>query len=281
MSAKDEDQKCVVGIVGAGTMGTGIAQVVAAAGVDVILVDEDEQALQRSAEMITTRVSRTEGAGSIKPTRDVADIAMADVVIEAIVERLDDKRALFTVIDGIVSEDALLATNTSSLSIAEIAAGTRHPDRAVGIHFMNPAPLMKLVEVVKADATSNAAIERAEAFVARIGKKPVRVADRPCFIVNRLLMPLINEAARALGEGVATAEAIDAAMKLGANFPMGPLHLADLIGIDIVVEELRVLSAGLGTHHEPALELVARAESGDLGRKTGRGFFEYPRPAPR
>jgi 3-hydroxybutyryl-CoA dehydrogenase len=262
-------------IVGPGLMGAGIAQVFAAAGIDVTLVGRSEASARRAAEFVATRLARTAAAGAVAASGDLGSAAGAQVVVEAILEDLDAKRSVFASLAGLVAPDTILATNTSSLSVSEIAAGVPHPDRLLGMHFMNPAPVMKLVEIVRGEATSDRTVSRAEALALRLGKKAIVVADRPCFVVNRLLMPLINEAGRALDEGVASAEDIDAAMKLGANFPMGPLHLADLIGLDIVVGELRALEAHVGPRHAPCRALTERVERGEFGRKSGQGFFTY------
>ena len=263
-------------VIGAGTMGTGIAQVLAAAGIDVTLVDPDASALERAEKTLAARLrARKDEAGDVKTACEPADAAGAEVVIEAVYESLDAKREVFSSLDRLLPPEALLATNTSSLAVGEIARATEHPERVVGMHFMNPAPVMKLVEVVRAEASSDEAVGRAVGLARQIGKTPVVIRDRPCFVVNRLLMPVINEAARALDEGVAEAEAIDAAMKLGANWPMGPLHLADLIGLDVVLEELRTLEAAFGPGYGPSPAIGRLVREGRLGRKSGSGFFVY------
>ena len=273
-------------VVGAGTMGTGIAQVLALAGIDVLLVDADAAALGRAAKVLAARLApRRDAAGEVTTLAAVEEVARAgarpEAVIEAVPESLELKRAVFAALDASLGPDVLLATNTSSLSVTAIAEGLAAPERVVGMHFMNPAPVMKLVEVVRARGSSETAVARAVALAEQVGKKPVVVADTPGFVVNRVLIPMINEAARALADGAAGPESIDAAMKLGANFPMGPLHLADLIGIDVVVEELREFEWAMGPRYAPSRELVSRLERGELGRKTGRGFFDYGRPAGR
>jgi 3-hydroxybutyryl-CoA dehydrogenase len=271
-------------VVGAGTMGSGIAQVLASAGIDVILIDTNAAARERAVEALRKRLApRKDDAGAVSGVASVGEAAVEepDVAVEAVPESLEVKRAVFSELDAAFGADALLATNTSSLSVSAIAEGLAHPERVVGMHFMNPAPVMKLVEVVRARLSSEAAVARAVALSERIGKRPVVVTDTPGFVVNRVLIPMINEAARAVEDGVADAEAVDAAMKLGANFPMGPLHLADLIGIDVIVEELREFERAMGAHYAPARELLSRLERGDLGRKTGKGFFDYGRPAGR
>lgn len=267
-------------VVGAGTMGTGIAQVLASAGIDVTLVDTDVAARERALKVLGARLAPgKDAAGEVSAVGGIEEAARAspEVVIEAVPESLALKRAVFVALELSLDAGALLATNTSSLSVTAIAEGLAHPERVVGMHFMNPAPVMKLVEIVRARESSASAVARAVALAERIGRKPVVVADTPGFVVNRVLIPMINEAARAIEGGAADAESIDAAMKLGANFPMGPLHLADLIGIDIVVEELREFERAMGPHYAPARELVSRLERGELGRKTGQGFFKYGR----
>jgi 3-hydroxybutyryl-CoA dehydrogenase len=257
-------------------MGTGIAQVLAVAGIDVTLVDPDASALERAEKTLATRLrARKDEAGDVKTASEPGDAAGAEVVIEAVYESIDAKRQVFYSLDRLFPPETLLATNTSSLAVGEIAGATERPERVVGMHFMNPAPVMKLVEVVRSEASSDQAVDRAAALARQIGKTPVVVRDRPCFVVNRLLMPVINEAARALDEGVAEAEAIDAAMKLGANWPMGPLHLADLIGLDVVLEELRTLEAALGPGYGPSPAIERLVNEGSLGRRTGSGFFGY------
>jgi 3-hydroxybutyryl-CoA dehydrogenase len=256
-------------------MGTGIAQVLVSAGVDVLIVDRDADALQKASEVVRVRSGRKPSAGTISSSASMAGFASVELVVEAVTEDLEAKRSVLAELDRVCPPGVLLATNTSSLSVGAIASATSHPERVVGMHFMNPAPVMKLVEVVRAEKSSEQSVLFAQAIVRQIGKTPVLVADAPCFIVNRLLMPLINEAARLVARGVASAEAVDSAMKLGANFPMGPLHVADLIGLDIVVEELRVLEAHGGSAFEPSTELTERVRNGRFGRKSGAGFFEY------
>lgn len=272
-------------VVGAGTMGSGIAQVLVSSGFEVTIVDINPAALERACALAGARTGRVRGSTSI------SDVSGAEFVIEAVFEDLELKRRVFTELDRLSPSDKLLATNTSSLSVTAIAEVAAHPERIVGMHFMNPPPVMKLVEIVKGRFSSPEYVERAVALVRRLGKTPVVVEDKPAFLVNRLLMPLINEAARALDEGrvcqlassapadelVPGASAIDTAMRLGANLPMGPLHLADLIGIDVVVRELRELERALGDFYRPARALLERLERGELGRKTSRGFFIYGR----
>ncbi len=278
----------LVAVVGGGTMGRGIAQAVAAAGIPVILreVDESlarkardgiEKSLQRAVEKqkITADQARATVSG-ITATSRLADIAGAGLVVEAIVENLAVKQALFAELESIVAPSALLATNTSALSVSAIAGGCRHPERVVGLHFFNPVPAMKPVEIIRATRTSDACVAAARAFAERIGKVPIEVKEAPGFVVNRLLIPYINEAARALGDGIASAKDIDTVMELGAGHPMGPLALADMIGIDIVVSILETLERGLGdARYRPCEVLRRMVAEGRLGRKSGRGFFDY------
>jgi len=279
----------VVAVIGAGTMGSGIAQVFAQAGVAVDLVDASAGALPRARDTIARSLSRLVDKNVLAPearervssllnfTTDPDVIARADLVVEAISEDADAKRRLFAEIDGLAPARTCLASNTSSISIASLAAATRRPDRVVGLHFMNPVPLMALVEVVRGRQTSDATMAMAHAIVAALGKTAVESADTPGFIANRVLMPMINEAVFALMEGVGTAEAIDAVMRLGMHHPMGPLALADLIGLDVCVAILDVMRDGLNNEkYAPCPLLRELVASGRLGRKTRRGFYEYP-----
>ena len=278
----------IVGVIGSGTMGNGIAQVFAQHGFDVVLVDVSAAALERarasigkslgkfvekgalSAEDRDATLARLKYSGSIDPLAD------ADYIIEAIVEQRDPKRALFAKLDAIVRPDVVLATNTSSISITDIAAATRRPEQVLGMHFMNPVPLMALVELIRGQSTSDASMAVAVDLCQRLGKTGIPASDYPGFIANRILMPMINEAVFALMEGVGTAEAIDSVMKLGMNHPMGPLTLADFIGLDVCVAILDVLHQGLGDPKYRACPLLRRmVAAGHLGRKTGRGFYHY------
>jgi 3-hydroxybutyryl-CoA dehydrogenase len=259
-------------------MGTGIAQTLAAAGIETALVDRDESALGRARERLEPLLGRMKKAAPLETAIGLEEAAPADAAIEAVTESLEVKRDVFARLDRALPGAVFLATNTSSLSVAAIADATASPEKVVGLHFMNPAPVMKLVEVVRTDGSSDEALRAATALVRLIGKTPIAVADRPCFVVNRVLMPMINEAARAVGEGVASPADVDEAMRLGARFPMGPLHLADLIGLDVVLQELGELERAFGEQHRPAAELVRRVERGELGRKSGRGFFAYGEP---
>jgi 3-hydroxybutyryl-CoA dehydrogenase len=276
-------------VVGAGTMGSGIAQVFAASGRPVLLVDPVEAALKKGLGVIEKSLGRLADKGTIdSKTREetlrristqesgfpLADCAIA---VEAVPERLDLKKSVFQMLDQKLPPGAVLATNTSSISVTELAAATRRPARFVGMHFMNPVPIMQLVEVVRGLETSDATVAETVELARALGKVPVVVADRPGFVSNRVLMPMINEAAFALMEGVADREAIDTVMKLGMNHPMGPLALADLIGIDVCLDIMEVLRRGFGDSKYRACPLLrTMVAAGRLGRKTGRGFYEYP-----
>jgi 3-hydroxybutyryl-CoA dehydrogenase len=275
-------------VIGGGTMGNGIAHTAAASGFDVTLVDVTDELLKRAVSTITANLQRgvdkgkmTAGerdaiVGRIKATTDVATIAEADIVIEAIIENLENKSQLFAKLDNVTKPDCILTSNTSSISITKIAAATSRPDKVIGMHFMNPVPVMTLVEVIRGIATSDDTYTKVEDLSKRMGKTPIEVNDYPGFISNRVLMPMINEAIFTLYEGVATREAIDGVMKLGMNHPMGPLTLADFIGLDVCLAILRVLENGFGDpKYRPCPLLVKMVDAGWLGRKTGRGFYEY------
>ena len=278
----------VIGVVGAGTMGSGIAQVCAANGYQVRLVDVEQAALDRALASIRGSVEKLHGKGKLSDEQrdaavsqidtglDLDDLRDAQLVIEAVSESLDVKRTVFRRLDELTPPDAILASNTSSISITEIAAATRRPDKVIGLHFMNPVPLMQLVEVIRGLATSQETLDAMMALGERLGKTPIEAADYPGFIANRILMPMLNEAIYALMEGVGTAEAIDTVMKLGMNHPMGPLTLADFIGLDVVLHTLEVLHQGLGDPKYRPCPLLRKMVAADhLGRKTGRGFYEY------
>ena len=277
-----------VGVIGAGTMGSGIAHVFARAGFEVLLCDVEQRFLDRALAQIRTNLGREAAKGKlaeveveasvgrIKTTVDREALGAADFLIEAAPERFDLKADVFRSMDRILPEGAVLATNTSSISITKIAAITKRPEHVIGMHFFNPVPVMALVEVVRGMATSNACFETVRDLAVRLGKTPVEVNDAPGFVSNRVLMPLINEAAFAVMEGVATPEAVDQVFKLGMAHPMGPLTLADFIGIDVCVDILRVLHEGFGNpKYSPCPMLVRMVDAGWLGRKTGRGFYTY------
>jgi 3-hydroxybutyryl-CoA dehydrogenase len=277
-----------VGIIGAGTMGNGIAQVFAQSGYDVRLVDAVAPALDRARAAIEKSLEKFVEKGKLTaPDRDAAlarlstgtDLsALADVdyVVEAIVEDAPAKRDLFGRLDAITRPEAILSSNTSSISITTLGAATKRPDRVLGMHFMNPVPLMTLVELIRGQATSSESMQVAAALCTKLGKTPVEAADYPGFIANRILMPMVNEAVYALMEGVGTPEAIDTVMKLGMNHPMGPLTLADFIGLDVCLAILEVLHSGLGDpKYRPCPLLRRMVAAGHLGRKSGRGFYTY------
>jgi 3-hydroxybutyryl-CoA dehydrogenase len=277
-----------IAVIGAGTMGNGIAHTAAASGFDVTLIDVAEAFLERGMSTIGANLQRgvdkgkmtadekQQVLGRIRATSDIAAAANADIVIEAIIENPAAKTELFAKLDALTGADCILASNTSSISITKIAAATKRPDKVIGMHFMNPVPVMTLVEVIRGIATSDETYARVAGLSKQMGKTAIEVNDYPGFISNRVLMPMINEAIFALFEGVATAESIDGVMKLGMNHPMGPLTLADFIGLDVCLAILRVLEEGFGDpKYRPCPLLVKMVDAGWLGRKSGRGFYDY------
>jgi 3-hydroxybutyryl-CoA dehydrogenase len=277
-----------IAVIGSGTMGSGVAQVFAQSGFSVTLQDVSQPALDRARGGIDkslakfvekgklSAVDRDATLGRLTTTVDLEALAAADFVVEAIIEDVDAKSRLFQSLDGLVRPEVILSSNTSSISLTRLGAATSRPDRVLGMHFMNPVPLMTLVELIRGQATSDASMNVAMELTRALGKTPVESADYPGFIANRILMPMINEAFYALMEGVGTAEAIDTVMKLGMNHPMGPLTLADFIGLDVCLAILDVLHDGLGDPKYRACPLLRRyVAAGQLGRKTGRGVYDY------
>ncbi len=277
-----------VGVIGAGTMGSGIAHVFARSGFEVILCDVEQRFLDRGFESIRTNLAREAAKGKlpsgeiesalarISLTTDREKLAAVEIAVEAAPERFELKAEIFRFLDRILPADAILASNTSSISITRLAALTQRPQQVIGMHFFNPVPVMALVEVVRGLATSDATYGAVGSLAIELGKTPIEVNDAPGFVSNRVLMPLINEASYSVMEGVATPEAVDQVFKLGMAHPMGPLTLADFIGLDVCVDIMRVLQEGFGNpKYAPCPLLVKMVDAGWLGRKSGRGFYSY------
>ncbi|WP_117363223.1 3-hydroxyacyl-CoA dehydrogenase family protein [Natrarchaeobaculum sulfurireducens] len=275
-----------VGVVGAGTMGSGIAQVAATHGYDVVVRDIEAEFVERGLETIEDSLGRLGEKGAlpddpdsirdrIEGTTDLETLADCDIVVEAAVENLEIKKDVFADLDEITGDEAVLATNTSTLSITSIAAATDRPEQVVGLHYMNPVPIMEGVEIVVGEKTDAEVVSLAHEFAEDMGKTTWEADDKPGFVTNRILMPWINEGIRAYDEGVASREDIDAGMELGTNVPMGPLTLADHIGLDVCLHASETLFEELGDRYKPAYLLKRKVEADELGKKTGNGFYEY------
>ena len=277
-----------IGVLGTGTMGAGIIQTLAQSGYEVVLRARRESSVEGGIATVTKNIERLvakekitaaekdEILGRIKGSTDLAIIKDADLVIEAATEDLEAKKALFAELDELLKPETIIATNTSSLSITEIATATKRPDKVIGLHFFNPVPLMKLVEIIKGLSTSDETLKTILEMAEKLGKTPVEVEEAPGFVVNRILIPMVNEAIGILADGVAKAEDIDEAMKLGANHPMGPLALGDLIGLDVCLAIMEVLYTEFGdSKYRPHPLLRKKVRAGELGRKSGKGFFDY------
>jgi 3-hydroxybutyryl-CoA dehydrogenase len=277
-----------VAVLGTGTMGSGIAQIAAQAGEEVLLWNRKAESVEKGLALVRkgldrlvkketiTSAQHAEILGRVRGVTAISDVKEAGWIVECVPEDFELKRELYEGLGQLCADHTIFATNTSSLSITALARCSGRADRFLGLHFFNPAPLMKLVEVVSGQATSKEVVDLAVAFAEKLGKIPVRVNDMPGFVVNRVVMPMINEAAHALMQGVASAESIDECMKLGCNHPMGPLALADLVGLDVVHAILDALYTEFGNpHYKPCLLITKKVEAGQLGTKTGRGFYSY------